>query len=116
MNSAVSTASSQCFFFVLCKTLCLISVFFCTSQRLAEATIRLTKAQEDLKQAQAKLKEVEERVEDLKRQYDEKLKKKEDLRMEAEMLELKLDRAGKLVTGLAGERVRWEASAEVSED
>ena len=39
---------------------------------------------------------------------------KEDLKSEAEMLELKLDRAGKLVDGLAGERVRWEENVGVS--
>ena len=35
---------------------------------------------------------------------------KEELRRKAEETELKLERAGKLVSGLAGERERWEAS------
>ena len=52
-------------------------------------------------------------MEDLKRQYDEKLAQKEELRKKAELTELKLDRAGKLVSGLAGERDRWEASVKV---
>jgi hypothetical protein len=53
-------------------------------------------------------------MEDLKKQYDEKSAQKEELRKKAEMLEIKLDRAGKLVSGLAGERDRWEASVSVS--
>ena len=53
------------------------------------------------------------RMEDLKRQYDEKSKQKEELRKQAELTELKLERAGKLVSGLAGERDRWEASVQV---
>jgi dynein heavy chain len=52
-------------------------------------------------------------MEDLKRQYDEKLAQKDELRKKAELTELKLDRAGKLVSGLAGERDRWEASVKV---
>ena len=38
------------------------------------------------------------------------LVKKNRLKNEAEELELKLDRADKLVSGLAGERVRWGES------
>lgn len=49
----------------------------------------------------------------LKKQYDDKLAQKEELQKQAELTELKLDRAGKLVTGLAGERVRWEETAKV---
>ena len=59
------------------------------------------------------LTKVTDRMEDLKRQYDEKLAQKEELRKKAELTELKLDRAGKLVSGLAGERDRWEASVKV---
>ena len=53
-------------------------------------------------------------MEELKRQYDEKSAQKEELRKKAEITELKLERAGKLVSGLAGERDRWEASVKVS--
>lgn len=54
-------------------------------------------------------------MEELKRQYDEKSAQKEELRKKAEITELKLERAGKLVSGLAGERDRWEASVKVRE-
>ena len=76
------------------------------------------------------------KVEELKRKHEESVSEKNALREEAEMLELKLDRANKLVTGLSGyvavhamqrvwvyahmhsctyiifcsEKIRWEAS------
>ncbi len=50
---------------------------------------------------------------DLKKQYDEKLAQKEELRKKAEHLEMMLDRASKLVSGLAGERERWELTVQV---
>ena len=49
----------------------------------------------------------------LKKQYDEKLAEKEELRVKAEQMEIKLERAGKLVSGLAGERDRWEINVQV---
>ncbi|XP_076145705.1 dynein axonemal heavy chain 2 [Alosa pseudoharengus] len=76
--------------------------------RLNAATSQLAEKQSALADSQAKLKEVGEKLEQLKCSYDEKLAQKEDLRRRSEDMELKLDRAGKLVTGLAGERVRWE--------
>lgn len=54
-----------------------------------------------------------EKLDQLQTQYGEKLSQKEELRKKSEDMELKLDRAGKLVSGLAGERVRWEKTVEV---
>ncbi|PNH00452.1 Dynein-1-beta heavy chain, flagellar inner arm I1 complex, partial [Tetrabaena socialis] len=42
--------------------------------------------------------------------YDESISRKQALEVELSDLEGKLERAEKLVTGLAGERIRWEAS------
>ena len=50
---------------------------------------------------------------DLKQQYDEKLSQKEELKKKAEHTEMMLDRASKLVSGLAGERIRWEETVKV---
>ncbi|XP_048588102.1 dynein axonemal heavy chain 2 isoform X2 [Nematostella vectensis] len=85
-------------------------------QRLHQATAQLEEKQAILAEAKAKLKEVTDRMEELKRQYDEKSAQKEELRAKAELLEIKLDRAGKLVSGLAGERDRWEASVTILEE
>lgn len=49
----------------------------------------------------------------LKKQYDEKLAQKEELRKKSEEMELKLERAGMLVSGLAGEKARWEETVKV---
>lgn len=82
-------------------------------QRLANATSQLEEKQKTLSDAKQKLKEVTDKIENLKKNYDEKLAQKEELGNKANMLELKLERAGKLVSGLGGERERWEASVEV---
>lgn len=82
--------------------------------RLANATAQLEEKQQSLSEAKAKLKEVTDKIEALKKNYDEKLAQKEELGNKARQLELKLERAGKLVSGLGGERERWEASVAVS--
>ena len=50
---------------------------------------------------------------ELQQQYQDKLNQKEELKQKAEHTELMLDRAAKLVSGLAGERVRWEETVKV---
>ena len=66
-----------------------------------------------LAEARAKLQEVKEKLESLQKQYKEKLVTKEELKRKAEVMDLHLNRAAKLVYGLAGERVRWEESVKV---
>lgn len=55
-----------------------------------------------------------EKLEMLKKQYDEKLAQKEELRKKSEDMEMKLERAGLLVSGLASEKARWEETVKVS--
>ncbi|XP_071333968.1 dynein axonemal heavy chain 2 [Trachinotus anak] len=76
--------------------------------QLNAATAQLAEKQAALAAAQNKLREVAEKLEELKKQHGEKLAMKESLRKKSDEMEVKLDRADKLVTGLAGERVRWE--------
>ncbi|XP_053341025.1 dynein axonemal heavy chain 2 [Clarias gariepinus] len=83
--------------------------------RLQEAMAQLEEKQTSLAEAQTKLREVGEKLNQLQTQYGEKLNQKEELRKKSEDMELKLDRAGKLVSGLAGERVRWEKTVEALE-
>ncbi|KAK1331639.1 hypothetical protein QTO34_009597 [Cnephaeus nilssonii] len=59
---------------------------------------------------------VAEKLDMLKKQYDEKLAQKEDLRMKSKEMELKLERAGMLVSGLAGEKARWEETVKGLEE
>ncbi|XP_047186413.1 dynein axonemal heavy chain 2 isoform X2 [Scophthalmus maximus] len=76
--------------------------------QLNAAMSQLAEKQAALAEAQNKLREVAEKLDELKRSHGEKLDMKESLRKKSEEMEVKLDRADKLVTGLAGERVRWE--------
>ena len=82
-------------------------------KKLEQANRQLAEKQANLQEAKEKLREVKEKLETLQRQYEEKLATKDDLRKKKELTELKLDRAAKLVSGLAGERVRWEESIKV---
>ena len=47
-------------------------------------------------------------IEDLRKQYDEKMAIREKLGKEIEYMEMMLDRATRLISGLAGEKTRWE--------
>ncbi|XP_076026906.1 dynein axonemal heavy chain 2 [Genypterus blacodes] len=76
--------------------------------QLQAASSQLAEKQAALAEAQSKLQEVGEKLEMLKKQHNDKMAMKESLRKKSEDMEVKLDRAGKLVTGLAGERLRWE--------
>ncbi|XP_075914114.1 dynein axonemal heavy chain 2-like [Petromyzon marinus] len=80
--------------------------------RLNATMAQLQEKQASLADAQGKLRELTERMETLKRQYDEKLAQKEELRRSAEEMEVKLERAGALVAGLAGEKARWELTVQ----
>ena len=62
----------------------------------------LAKSEAQLAEAKEKLAEVVAQVAELQRRYDESVGEKNRLRDEAEALELKLERADKLVGGLAG--------------
>ncbi|XP_039605580.1 dynein heavy chain 2, axonemal [Polypterus senegalus] len=84
--------------------------------RLESAKSQLAEKQAALAESQAKLKEVGEKLELLKKQYEEKSTQKEELRKKSEEMEIKLDRADKLVTGLAGEKIRWESTVKDLEE
>jgi dynein heavy chain len=85
-------------------------------EKLRIAMETLEKKQKSLKEAKAKLDEINEKLQDLKNQYDDKAALKEKLRIESEQTELKLSRAEKLVSGLAGERDRWEKTIKRHEE
>ncbi|GIM07381.1 hypothetical protein Vretimale_11536 [Volvox reticuliferus] len=78
--------------------------------KLKAAQDNLAKKQSALALAQEQLAVVLAKVQALKTRYDESISRKQALEEELADLEGKLERAEKLVTGLAGERVRWEAT------
>lgn len=79
-------------------------------QRLKEATDSLAIKQAGLAEAEAALAIVTKKLADLQVQYDTSVGEKNALKEESEMLEDKLDRADKLVSGLAGEYTRWQGA------
>ncbi|KAJ3217500.1 Dynein heavy chain 2, axonemal [Dinochytrium kinnereticum] len=79
-------------------------------EKLRSAQETLEKKQKSLREAKAKLQEIQDKLIELKVQYDEKVSLKEKLRQDSEQTELKLMRAEQLVSGLSGERDRWERS------
>ncbi|CAH8605754.1 unnamed protein product [Dicrocoelium dendriticum] len=79
-------------------------------QRLQQAEAVLREKQEMLAAAQAKLDDVNAQMRRLQQEYNEKMEQKEELRQKAEHTEKMLDRANKLVSGLAGEKLRWETT------
>jgi dynein heavy chain, axonemal len=79
-------------------------------QRLKEASESLTVKQSALQAAQDALAVVTAKLATLQISYNTSVNDKNQLREEAEYLELKLDRADKLVTGLASEYTRWQSS------
>ena len=78
--------------------------------KLKGAQDNLSKKQAALKIAQDALAEVLAKVKALSDKYDSSMSRKQALEDELADLEGKLERAEKLVTGLAGEKGRWEAS------
>ncbi|XP_068440309.1 dynein axonemal heavy chain 2 [Clinocottus analis] len=76
--------------------------------QLNAAMSQLAEKQASLAAAQDKLREVGEKKAELERQLAEKRIMKTNLAKKSDEMEIKLDRADQLMTGLAGERVRWE--------
>ncbi len=85
-------------------------------QKLKEATDALILKQAALKEAQDVLAGILAKLGELQKAYDKSVGEKNELIATAEMLEKKLDRADKLVKGLEGEYIRWQASIGILND
>jgi dynein heavy chain len=90
-----------------------VEIVFGVSEALSSAQKALASKQATLQDAEAKLKEVTDRVAALQADYEAKLRTKDELRIKSEQTQIRLERADKLVSGLAGERTRWEQSVGV---
>jgi len=85
-------------------------------RKLAESEKTLHKKLQELKAAQDKLSAIQAQVAALQKQFDDSNSKKAALESELATLVEKLERANKIVTGLAGERERWSVSIEKFEE
>ncbi|ETO04868.1 hypothetical protein RFI_32528 [Reticulomyxa filosa] len=79
-------------------------------EKLKQAQADLFAKQESLKEIMKELEKIEAHVLLLKAQFDKSEAEKKELTEKADELETKLGRAGQLLEGLYGERVRWEAT------
>nr|AML30859.1 axonemal inner arm dynein heavy chain 3 [Marsilea vestita] len=75
--------------------------------QLAIAQAQLDATMQLLNNAQLKLKEVEKKIQRLEAELDAAVRKKDELEKKASDCQKRLDRAGKLIGGLGGERARW---------
>ncbi|XP_024377701.2 uncharacterized protein [Physcomitrium patens] len=78
--------------------------------QLAEASAKLAEVMVELNGARQKLSEVEAKLARLEEELAVAIDRKESLVQQALDCEQKLDRAGKLIGGLGGERMRWIAN------
>ncbi|XP_012153483.1 dynein heavy chain 2, axonemal kl-2 [Megachile rotundata] len=77
-------------------------------EKLEAALESLRQKEAALQEAMQQLQKLREKLEQLQQMYDSKMSEKDELIKLAELLKLKLERAGMLVDGLSGERIRWE--------
>ncbi|XP_078053365.1 dynein heavy chain 2, axonemal kl-2 [Augochlora pura] len=77
-------------------------------EKLYAALASLKQKEQALEEAMQQFQKLQEKLEKLQEMYDGKMREKEELIKLAELLKLKLERAGMLVDGLSGERIRWE--------
>lgn len=101
------------------KSLCMWALAMNTYDKVAKnvepkrmalkgAEEKLQAAQATLKEKQAQLREVEERVAALNNKLQTTLKKKEDLEAQKQLTVVRLERADQLISGLGGEKKRWQ--------
>lgn len=78
--------------------------------KLRNAQDSLEKKQKELEKANSDLAKIQATVAELNHQYETSNNEKEELTAQAEDMRIKLERAEKLMSGLAGEKGRWEIS------
>jgi dynein heavy chain len=81
-------------------------------EKVAEMNAQLAIVRKDLAEKLARLKAVEEKLGLLEATYQEKLETEQRLQAKIDSCNLKLERAGKIITGLAGEKQRWTDTVE----
>jgi dynein heavy chain len=82
---------------------------------LKEAKESLDQTIRILNEAKARLKKVEDGIAELQKNFEETMKKKEELKEKCDLCTARLERAEKLIGGLADEKVRWAESVKASD-
>ncbi len=101
----------------LCSWVLAIEIYANVYKEVAPKKAKLKAAMAELNEKQTLLQHAKEalaaviaKVDDLRRKHEDSVAEKNALKDEAETLEIKLARANTLVSGLSGEKERWEAS------
>ncbi|XP_068243599.1 uncharacterized protein [Palaemon carinicauda] len=84
--------------------------------RLAMAEEQLASRMAEVEAKRGELRELEDKLENLQRRFSISCREKEKLENEQKLCSLKLDRAKKLISGLGGEKERWEAAAQTASE
>lgn len=81
-------------------------------EKVAEMNAKLAIVRSSLAEKRKRLREVEEKIESLERMYREKVELEASLLKQISDCMIKLDRAGKIISGLEGEKNRWTSTVE----
>ena len=81
-------------------------------EKVAEMNAKLAIVRASLAEKRKRLREVEEKIDSLERMYREKVELEATLQSQISDCLIKLDRAGKIINGLEGEKTRWTATVE----
>ncbi|KAH6567387.1 hypothetical protein BASA60_009078 [Batrachochytrium salamandrivorans] len=107
--SRVSRAATS-----MCQWVRAMEKYYLVSRSVAPKRERLKEAQESLditlkilSELKKKMREAEVNIKEMEKRYAESVAKKEELSRKVEECNIKLSRAGKLISGLSGERQRW---------
>eukprot|EP00762_Andalucia_godoyi_P004467 ANDGO_08124.mRNA.1 Dynein gamma chain len=85
-------------------------------ERLREAEVLLRAAQKELSAAQAELDEKQRQVDEMMTKLDAAMKEKQRLQDDATLTKSRLNAAEQLITGLAGEKIRWTQQSKEFDD
>nr|KAJ3421411.1 Dynein heavy chain 1, axonemal [Polyrhizophydium stewartii] len=107
--SRVSKAATS-----MCQWVRAMEKYYWVSRSVAPKRARLQEAQESLDitlkalaELKKKMREAEVNIKEMEKRYSESVAKKEELSRKVEECNVKLSRAGKLISGLGGEKQRW---------
>ncbi|TPX59753.1 hypothetical protein SpCBS45565_g07659 [Spizellomyces sp. 'palustris'] len=107
--SRVSKAATS-----MCAWVRAMEKYYWVSRSVAPKRARLQEAQESLDatlkvlaELKKKMRESEINIKEMEKRYSESVAKKEELSRKVEECNVKLSRAGKLISGLGGEKQRW---------
>lgn len=103
----------------MCQWVRAMELYYNVAKTVAPKRARLAEAQESLDttlralaELKKKAREAELNIKEMEKKYGESVAKKEELSRKVEECNVKLSRAGKLISGLGGERQRWGLAVE----